>query len=104
MPRSVVNSNVNVPIPERKWIDIDPQQLDRCCFEVSEIMTRTSQHDASTPYEENGAVRFDDLINKLKEEFGHKKSEEISHFSREVKDLIFEMGNNEIFEFYETSS
>ena len=33
-----------------------------------------------------------------------KKSEEINHFSQESKDLITEMGNNEIFEFHETSS
>ena len=32
------------------------------------------------------------------------KSEEINHFSQESKDLITEMGYNEIFEFYETSS
>ena len=32
------------------------------------------------------------------------KSEEINHFSRESKDLITEMGNNEIFEFNEASS
>ena len=34
----------------------------------------------------------------------YKKSEEINHFSRESKDLITEMGNDEIFECYETSS
>ena len=33
-----------------------------------------------------------------------EKSEEINHFSQESKDLITEMGNYEIFEFYETSS
>ena len=33
-----------------------------------------------------------------------EKSEEINHFSQESKDLIAEMGNTEIFEFYETSS
>ena len=32
-----------------------------------------------------------------------EKSEEINHFSQESKDLITEMGNNEIFEFYKTS-
>ena len=32
------------------------------------------------------------------------KSEEINHISQESEDLITEMGNNEIFEFYETSS
>ena len=34
----------------------------------------------------------------------YKKSEEINHFSQESKELIAEMGNNEIFDFYETSS
>ena len=34
----------------------------------------------------------------------YKKSEEMNHVSRESKDLITEMGNTEIFEFYETSS
>ena len=33
-----------------------------------------------------------------------EKSEEINHFSKESKDLISEIGNTEIFEFYETSS
>ena len=33
-----------------------------------------------------------------------EKSKEINHFSQEPKDLITEMGNTEIFEFYETSS
>ena len=33
-----------------------------------------------------------------------EKSDEINHFSQESKDLITEMGNNEIFEFCETSS
>ena len=33
-----------------------------------------------------------------------EKSEEINHFSQESMDLTTEMGNNEIFEFYETSS
>ena len=40
--------------------------------------------------------------NKLLKDF--EKSEEINHFSQESKDLITEMGNTEIFEFYETSS
>ena len=33
-----------------------------------------------------------------------EKSEEINRFSQDSKDLITEMGNNEIFEFHETSS
>ena len=46
-PKSVVNSNVNVSIPERKWIDIDPQPFDRSCFEVLKFMTRTLRHETS---------------------------------------------------------
>ena len=51
-------------------MDIDPQQFDRCFFEVSKFMTRTLRHGSSILPEEDGAVRFDDRINKLKEEFG----------------------------------
>ena len=65
-PRSVVNSNVNVPILERKWTDIGPQPFDHSCFQVSKFMTRTLRHD-SIPRDEDGAVRFDDLMQKLKE-------------------------------------
>ena len=39
--------------------------------------------------------------NMLSKDF---EKSEINHFSQEFKDLITEMGNNEIFEFYETSS
>ena len=70
-PISVVSSNVNVPIPQRKLVDIDSQPFDRCCIEVSKFMTRTLRHDSSIPRAEDGAVRFDDLINKSKEEFGY---------------------------------
>ena len=63
-PRFVVNSSIDLPIRERKWIDIDPQPFDRCCFEVSKFMTRTLRHDSSIPLEADGAVRFDDMIEK----------------------------------------
>ena len=68
-PKSVVNSSINVPIRERKWMDIDPQPFDRSCFEVSQFMTRTLRHDSSILREEDGALRLDNLIEKLKGEF-----------------------------------
>ena len=40
-PRSVVNSTVNVPVPERKRIDIDPQPFDRCCIKIHDQNTAT---------------------------------------------------------------
>ena len=39
------------------------------CFAVSKFMTRSLRHDSSIHREEDGAVRFDDLIEKLKERF-----------------------------------
>ena len=61
-----MNSNVNVPIiPKRKRIDIDQQPFDRSFFEVSKFRTRTLGHETSIPREEDGAMRFDDLINKI---------------------------------------
>ena len=62
-PKSVVNSSINVPIRERKWIDSDPQQFDRSCFEVSKFMTGTLRHESSIPREEDGI--FDHLVEKL---------------------------------------
>ena len=69
-PKPVVNSSSNyVPINERRWIDIDTQPFDHSCFEVSKFMTRTLRHNASIPREIDGAVKFDDLIEKLKVKF-----------------------------------
>ena len=66
-PKYVVNSSINLLIRKRKLIDIDPQPFDRSSFEVSKLMTRTLRHGSSIPQEEDGAVRFDDLMEKLKE-------------------------------------
>ena len=69
-PKSVVNSSSNsVPFNERKWTDIDTQPFDHSCFEVSKFMTRTLRHESSIPREEDGGIRFDDLIDKIKEDF-----------------------------------
>ena len=69
-PKIVLNlSSKSVPINERKWMDIDPQPFDHSCFEESKFMTRTLRHDSSTPRDEDGAVRFDEFIVKLKEFF-----------------------------------
>ena len=69
-PKPVVNLSTNcVPIRERIWIDIDPQPFDPGCFALSKFMTGTLRHDSSIPREEDGAVTFDDVIEKLKEKF-----------------------------------
>ena len=69
-PKSVVNLSSNCAlICERIWIDIDPQPFYHSCFAVSKFMTRSLRHDSSIHREEDGAVRFDDLMEKLKERF-----------------------------------
>ena len=69
-PKPVVNLSSNtVPINERKWIDNDTQPFDHSCFEASKLMPRTLRHEASIPRENDGAVKFDDLIEVLKVRF-----------------------------------
>ena len=50
-------------------MDIDPQPFDHSCFAVSKFMVRLLRHDASILREDDGAVRFDDLIEKFKVKF-----------------------------------
>ena len=70
-PKPVVNLSTNsVLVHERVWIDIDPQPFDHSCFVVYKFMTRTLRHDSSISRDEDGAVRFDYLTEKFKEEFG----------------------------------
>ena len=69
-PKPLVNvSSTPVPINVRTWIDIGTQPFDHICFEVSKFMTRALRHEASIPREIGGAVKFDDLIEKLKIKF-----------------------------------
>ena len=46
-----------------------PRPFDHSCFEVSKFMTGALRHEASIPREIEGAVNFDDLIEKLKVKF-----------------------------------
>ena len=57
-------SPVSIPYHERKWIDIDPEPFNACCFAVSKFMIRLLRHDKIIPREDDGAVRFDDIIEK----------------------------------------
>ena len=65
----VILSSNSVPINERKLIDIDTQPFDQNCFELSKFTTRTLRHEASIPRENDGAVKFDDVVEKLKVKF-----------------------------------
>ena len=58
-----------VSIRERKWIDIDTRPFDQYCFAVSKAMIRFLLHGASVPREDDGAVRFDDLVKEFEAKF-----------------------------------
>ena len=62
-------SLVSILIRERKWIDINPATFNEGCFAVSKFMIRLLRHDEAIPREDDGAVRFDDLIEKSKVKF-----------------------------------
>ena len=64
---AVTLSSISIPIRERKWIDINPETFCEDCF-ASKAMIRLLRHDASIPREDDGAVRFDDLIERFKVE------------------------------------
>ena len=66
---AVTLSSVSIPLHERKWIDINPEEFDHDRFTVSEAMMRLLRHGQSVHREEDGAVRFDDIL----EEFKNKK-------------------------------
>ena len=69
-PKPVVNLSSNyVPINERIWLDINPKPFNQGCFAVSKFMIRLLRHDETIPREDDGAVRFDDLIEKFKVKF-----------------------------------
>ena len=49
---------VTLPYLLREWIDVEPGQHDKNCFEVSEKMIRLLRHDPSVRREEDGSVEF----------------------------------------------
>ena len=59
-------SSVSVLVRETKWIDVCPEHYCHDCFEVSKAMIRFLRHDQSVPREDDGGVRFDEILEDLK--------------------------------------
>ena len=62
-------SPISILVRERKWIDINPERFRQDCFTVSKAIIRLLRHDPSIPREDDGAVRFDDIMDKSKAKF-----------------------------------
>ena len=66
-----VNADRLLPLPyhQREWIDVEPGQYDKSCFEVSNNMIRLLRHDPSGLREGDGAVEFRILAPMFRSEF-----------------------------------
>ena len=62
-------SPISIPLRERKWMDINTERFRQDFFAVSKGMIRLLRHDQSIPREDDGAVRFDDIMDELKKKF-----------------------------------
>ena len=58
-----------ISFPERKWTHINPEKFHEHYFAVSKAMIRLLRHGSSTLQEDDGAVRFDDLMEEFKAKF-----------------------------------
>ena len=94
---AVTLSPISFPLCERKWIDINPERFHQDCFTVSEATIRLLRHHPSIPGEDDGAVRFDEIMKEFKAKF-----DGVSQWS--INDRMSFLNNTEIFELYETSS
>ena len=66
---TVTPSPISILVRERNWININPERFRQDCFTVSKAIIRLLRHDPSIPREDDGAVRFDDIIDKSKAKF-----------------------------------
>ena len=53
-----------IPYRERIWTDVEPGKFSQGCYEVSKFMIRRLRHDDTVHREDDGAVRFDDLLSQ----------------------------------------
>ena len=59
-------SPISIPNRERNWIDISPERFLEDRFAVSKVMIRLLRHNPSIPRKDDGAVRFDDIMEEFK--------------------------------------
>ena len=68
MKSTVAQTPVAVPLHERKWVDVNPGSYDHECYVITKAMTRLLRHDQNIPWETDGAVKYEDIV-----EFFNKK-------------------------------
>ena len=64
---TVTLTSVSIPVPERKWIDIETQRShDHECYDVSKGITRLLRHGQSVPRGSDGAIHYSDIIDECR--------------------------------------
>ena len=59
---TVTQSPISIPVRERNWTDINPERFCQDCFTVSKAIISLLRHNPSIPSEDDGAVRFDEIV------------------------------------------
>ena len=67
----VPSTSVSVPFNKRRWIDIETERFQTECKSISKMMTRLLRHDNHVNRENDGAVRFDILLVKMKAKYAN---------------------------------
>ena len=83
---AVTLSPISIPVRERTQIDINPEKIREDCFAVSKAMIRLLRHDPSTPREDDGAARVDDLVDEFKARFDGTSQWPVNAFWRMEED------------------
>ena len=66
---AVTLSSISIPLRASKWIDVDSERFRQDCFVLSKAIIRLLRHDQSVPPEDDGAVRFDEIMEEFKTKF-----------------------------------
>ena len=92
---SACSSTITVPICERFWTDIEPETYSNIAFPVSNRLTTLLRH-GDLPREEDGAIEFWRLKDRLRHEF-----ENSQHWSDEMwkSKMAGGGGNKKIFQY-----
>ena len=70
-----------IPVEQRPWIDIEIQESNPHCFQVSKFITRLLRHSQQVYREEDAGVHYDQVI----EECRKKQSDDTGYWSDEMK-------------------
>ena len=79
MKSTITLTPVSVPLIESQWMDINPEDYDHKCYVVSKAVTRLLRHDQTILWENDGAVKIDDILEEFKKKKKFDGALQLSH-------------------------